>query len=68
MPAGNDTWGNLNTLLEIGIELYRMTRQTNSVEGVSKDVAVEQMAEGVLLIADDQDVLIAVCKGAAKKA
>jgi hypothetical protein len=66
MP-GRDLWGNVNTLFEIGIEVYRLMHENGSAKGADKNTSVEKIADGVLLMSDDKNVLIAVSKDAASQ-
>jgi hypothetical protein len=63
MP-GRDLWGNVNTLFEIGIEVYRLMHENSSAKGADKNTSVEKIANGVLLMSDDKNVIIAVSKDA----
>jgi hypothetical protein len=67
MPGGSDIWGNVNTLFEIGIEIYRLMHENDSAKGADKSTEVEQMADGVLLMANDKEILIAVSKETASQ-
>jgi hypothetical protein len=66
MP-NRDIWGNINTLFEIGVEIYRLMHQSGNTKGESNDTAVEKIADGVLLMTDDKNVIIAVSKDAANQ-
>ena len=60
-----DLWGNVNTLFEIGIEILRLMEESKKASGQSDGAAVEKIADGVLLMSNDKEILIAVNKDAA---
>jgi hypothetical protein len=68
MPGPNESvWGNINTLFEIGIEIYRLMVKNGGTKGKSQNTETEKLTDGVLLISNDKDVLITVGKDFAKR-
>ena len=61
-------WSNVNTCFEIGIEVCRLLEETGETKGSAKGVETEKIADGVLLMSDNEDVLIAVKEETAKQA
>ena len=74
MPGRSDIWGSINTLFEIGLEIYKLTHENHgketanaAVKNAAKDTAVEKMTDGVLLISNEKEILIAVNKETANQ-
>jgi hypothetical protein len=61
-------WSNANTCVEIGFEILSLMEQNGKIKGTDKDTAVEKIADGVLLMANDKEILIAVKKDTASQA
>jgi len=62
------TWSNVNTCLEIGIEICRIMEETGAAKGAAEGAEVEKIANGVLLISNDKEVIVAVKKDIAIQA
>jgi hypothetical protein len=67
LSGRNDLWGSVNTLLEIGIEIYRLMHENGSMKGSEKNTSVEKMMDGVLLMSNEKEILIAVSKETANQ-
>lgn len=66
MSAQNESvWGNLNTCFEIGLEIYRLMKQSGNTKGASKDAEVVEITDGVLLISNEKETLLAVSRDTA---
>ena len=61
-------WGSINTCFEIGLEVCRLMAKEGAVKGALEGTQVEQIADGVLLMSNDKEVLIAVKSETAKEA
>jgi len=66
MPAS--LWGNINTCFEIGFEICKLMEQDGKTKGTDKDTEVEKIADGVLLMSNNKEVLIAVKKDTTSQA
>ena len=55
-------WGNVNTCVEIGFEILGLMTANGQTKGRDKDTEVEKIADGVLLMSNDKEILIAVNK------
>jgi hypothetical protein len=67
MPQGS-LWSNVNTCVEIGFEILTLMNANGGAKGKSKDTEVEKIADGVLLMSNGKDIIIAVSKDAASQA
>jgi hypothetical protein len=65
MPQG--VWGSINTCFEIGLEILRLMATTGAMKGVLESTEVEQITDGVLLMSNDKEILIAVKNDTAKE-
>ena len=61
-------WGNVNTCVEIGFEILELMTAKGQVKDRDKDTEVEKIADGVFLMSNDKEVLIAVSKDTAEQA
>jgi len=60
--ANQSFWSNANTLIETGIEIYKLMEQTGKSKSFSYDTSVEKITDGVLLISDDKEFLLVINK------
>jgi|GEM_PF-1786898 len=60
-------WGNINTCFEIGIEICRLMEAGGKSKGADDHHEVEKMMDGVFLMSNDKEVLIAVKAETAKQ-
>lgn len=61
-------WGNVNTCVEIGFEIYRLMLKSGASDGFWRDAEVKKIADGVLLMSNDKEILLAVSKDTASQA
>jgi hypothetical protein len=61
-------WSNANTCVEIGFEILSLMEQNGKTKGTDKDTAVEKIADGVPLMSNDNEILIAVKIDTARQA
>ena len=67
MPATQESlWRSINSYFEIGIEILRLMEEKGEHKGALDDTEVEKIADGVLLISNDKEILIAVNKDTAQ--
>lgn len=67
MPREESLWSSINTLFETGLELLRLMNENSVSKGAWGEAAAEKLAEGVLLVADDKNVMLAIDKSAAQE-
>ena len=60
-------WSDINTLFEIGIEIFRLMSETSATKGEAKGVEVEKLTNGAILVTNDKNIQIAIDKSAAKE-
>jgi hypothetical protein len=65
--ANQSLWDNVNTCAEIGFEILRLMEINGRHKGAGKNTEVEKIADGVLLMSNDTEVLIAVRKDIASQ-
>jgi len=67
MARNESIWGSINTCFEIGLEICRLMEENGETKAEAKGTEVEKIADGVLLISNDKEILIAVKQGSADK-
>ena len=69
MARSNESiWGSINTCFEIGLEIFRLMAENGETKAEAKGTEVEKIADGILLISNDKEILIAVKKDMASQA
>ncbi|MCL2189179.1 MAG: hypothetical protein FWC16_09695 [Defluviitaleaceae bacterium] len=58
-------WSSINTLLEAGLEIYRLMSPTAESSKTVGETTVDKLTNGAILVSNDKDVLIAIDKSAA---
>jgi hypothetical protein len=61
-------WSNLNTCLEIGLEVLRFLEANGKTKGAVGGMETEMITDGVLLISNDKEILLAVKMDVASQA
>ena len=65
--ANKSLWSDINTCAEIGFEILRLMEASGKTKGADGNTKVEKITDGVLLMSNDKDVLIAVSKDTASR-
>ena len=47
MPGQSDIWGSINTLFEIGLEIYRLTHEDENASAAANNAAKDTAVESV---------------------
>jgi len=65
--ANKSIWSSVNTCAEIGFEILRLMAANGKTKGVGKGTEVDTIADCVLLMSNDKEILIAVSKDTASQ-
>ena len=61
-------WSDINTCVEIGLEIYKFIEDGGQKRASSKEMTAEKMADGVMLMSNDEGTMFAVRKDIANQA
>ena len=65
--ANKSIWSSVNTCVEIGFEILRFMAANGKAKGAGKGTEVETIADGILLMSNDKEALIAVSRDTASQ-